>query len=106
MIWRMNNNGKERQLPMSANPSRADDCFRFRAAKGKWLTDEIVAIEALATERLHAGVSYHSVQTGALALLKLALQEVSGEVDRGSGQPTVLAGRPFPEPLRRATPER
>ena len=54
------------------------DCcpFRFRTGHTKWLTEEIGRIEALATERIHAGGSYQSVQIGSLALLKIELEKV------------------------------
>ena len=53
--------------------------FQFRTTKGRWLNDEIASIEKLATDLLHEGVAYHSVQTGALALLKIAMEGVATE---------------------------
>jgi hypothetical protein len=43
--------------------------FRFRTSAGQGLAREIARIEALASERIQAGVAFHSVQTGALVLL-------------------------------------
>jgi len=54
--------------------------------KGKWLADEIAHIERLATERLEAGVSYNSVQTGALVLLRMALDGTAGELVEGASR--------------------
>lgn len=42
------------------------------------MIEQIAGIEALAEERLQAGTAYHSVHVGALALLKLALEEIDG----------------------------
>jgi len=72
---------------MNRKPNTEGHSFRFRTGTGRWLTDKIASIEALATERLRAGVSYHSVQTGALLLLKVALNHVSGELVESSGNP-------------------
>ena len=63
-------------------------CFRFRTSKGQWLTDKIAYIEASATKCLREGVSLHSVQTGSLALLKMALEGVSGELVQPPAEPT------------------
>ena len=68
--------------------------FRFRLGKGRWLADEIAHIETLATDRLRAGISYHSVQTGALALLRLALDGTTGDLVE------LLAELPQSEPTR------
>ena len=68
--------------------------FRFRLGKGSWLSDEIAHIETLATDRLRAGISYHSVQTGALALLRLALDGTTGDLVE------LLAELPQSEPTR------
>ena len=65
---------------MNDKPNTEHRSFRFRMGTGKWLTDEIAHIERLATERLRAGVSYNSVQTGAFVLLKMALDGVSTEL--------------------------
>lgn len=72
---------------MDKKPNTEGHSFRFRTGKGQWLADEIARIEALATERLRAGVSYHSVQTGALALLNVVLGGVSGEAVELSAEP-------------------
>ena len=66
---------------MTTQPNAENHFLRFRTGNGKWLTDEIVYIEALASERLSAGIAYDSVQTGSLALLKLALNGVSTGLD-------------------------
>ena len=74
---------------MNTQPTADRRAFRFRLGKGKWLADEIAHIERLATERLLAGVSYQSVQTGALVLLKLTLDRVTTElVELSSGGTT------------------
>lgn len=59
--------------------------FRFRASCGGLLPDEIARIEALATEQLRAGVSFASVQAGALALLRLAISMADAELVPLSG---------------------
>ena len=64
---------------MTIHPTTACRSFQFRTAKGRWLNDEIASIEKLATDLLHEGVAYHSVQTGALALLKIAMEGVATE---------------------------
>ena len=61
---------------MNTQPNIDERSFRFRAGNTKWLTDEIARIEGLATERIRAGISHQSVQTGALALLKMELDGV------------------------------
>jgi len=63
---------------MNKAESSHDKHFRFNTRKGQCLTDQIAEIEALATQRLRAGVAYYSVQTGALALLRLAIEDVDG----------------------------
>ncbi len=63
---------------MNNQPDADTGCFRFRAGTGRWLSDEIARIEALATERRRAGIPSASVTTGALALLRLALDDVVG----------------------------
>ncbi len=64
---------------MTTQPTTASRSFQFRTAKGRWLNDEIASIEKLATDLLREGVAYHSVQTGALALLKIAIEGVATE---------------------------
>jgi hypothetical protein len=79
-------------------------CFRFRTGKGQWLTDEIARIEEMATKRIQDGVSHHSVQTGARALLNMLLV--------ASDSVTLLPESPIPactppsEPPRCAAPEK
>jgi hypothetical protein len=91
---------------MNTEPKPDHRSFRFRIGKGARLTDEIASIEALATERLRAGVSYHSVQTDALALLKLALDRVTSELVEVPLEPTrIQACTPPPGPPRCAAPE-
>ncbi len=65
---------------MTTQPKPDLRSFGFRSRNGKGLTQEIANIERLATERLRAGIADHSVQTGALALLKIALEGVSSEI--------------------------
>jgi hypothetical protein len=60
---------------MNPQPNFEQRSLRFRVGD-KWLTDEIARIEREATERLRTGISRSSVQTGALALLKLQLNGV------------------------------
>jgi hypothetical protein len=82
-------------------------CFRFRTGEGQRLTDKIVYIEALATERLLAGDSYHNVQTGALALLKIALGRASGELVESSKDPKrIQACKPVSKRSRKNAPKR
>ena len=83
------------------NPDRR--FFHFRTAKGKWLSDEIASIEKLATDRLRDGVAYHSVQTGTLVLLKLALEKVTTEMTNESAR--IQACTPAAEPPRCVPPE-
>jgi hypothetical protein len=54
--------------------------FRFRTRAGQGLAREIARIEALASDRIKAGVAFHSVQTGALVLLRLAVETADGEL--------------------------
>jgi len=80
--------------------------FRFRTGNGKWLADEIAHIETMATERLRAGVSYHSVQTGALVLLKMALERTTGElVEVPVNPPRIQACTPATDSPRCAPPK-
>ena len=65
---------------MTIQSTTASRSFQFRTAKGRWLNDEIASIEKLATDLLRDGVAYHSVQTGALALLKIAMEGVATEL--------------------------
>jgi len=88
---------------MTTQSNTEQRSFRFRMGKGKWLADEIAHIERLATERLRAGVSYNSVQTGALVLLKMALDGVSTELVMESA--LIQACTPAAEPPRCAQPE-
>lgn len=106
MIGRMNR-GEERKPMMNAKPNREQCSFRFRTGKDQWLTDQIACIEAVATERLRAGVSFHSVQTGALALLKMLLDGVSGELVEAADEPAgIQACAPAAEPPRCEAKER
>ena len=98
MIGRMNV-GKKGNRSMNTQSNTERRCFRFRTGKGQSLTDEITAIEALATARIRAGVSCHSVQTGARALLKMLLEGVASEMVVLSMKPSrIPACRPGPEP--------
>jgi len=91
---------------MTTKPNIEHRSFRFRMGKGKWLTDEIAHIERLATERLQAGVSYNSVQTGALVLLKMALDGTAGELVEVPVDPTqIQACTPPCDSSRCAQPE-
>lgn len=72
--------GEERQLTMTAQSNTDRQSFRFRTTKGQWLTDEIAAIERLATERMNAGISLHSAQTGARVLLRGLLHDAPVEL--------------------------
>jgi hypothetical protein len=65
---------------MSAKNQPSHPLFRFRTTTGKPLTEVITRIEALAIDRLRAGVSAHSVQTGAEVLLQLAMEGVTVEL--------------------------
>ena len=60
---------------MTAEMNTERPCFRFRTATGQWLTDEIIALERLATERIKAGASVPSAQTGCRMLLKELLHD-------------------------------
>ena len=100
------NRGKEWQPGVNTTPSTDDHCFRFRTGKGRLLSDEVASIEELATQSLQSGVSYPSVQTGALELLKLAVDSVV--VEKGNSPkrpPRIQACTPDIEPPRLATPE-
>lgn len=90
---------------MTTNRDREPLAFRFRTTQGTLLADEIAAIEAAATERLCAGVSFHSVQVGALALLKLAVTDLGGGEVAGLGSARIPACVPPPEPPRCAPQE-
>ena len=83
------------------NPERRS--FQFRTAKGRWLTAEITSIEKLATDLLRDGVAGHSVQTGALALLKIALEGIASELVMESAR--IQACTPAAEPPRFIHPE-
>ena len=77
-----NGPGQRKLIRMNPEPTSEPRPLRFRAGDGKWLTDEIARIEREATERLRTGISRSSVQTGALALLKLqqnGIVELSAE---------------------------
>jgi len=65
---------------MSTNQNSEPHPFRFRTGNGNLLTDEIAAIEAMATKTIADGGASNSVQDAALALLKTALEGVSTEV--------------------------
>ena len=88
---------------MTAQLNPEHRSFHFRTVKGKWLHDEIASIEKLATDLLHDGVAYHSVQTGALVLLKLALEGVATELVIESAR--IQACTPVAEPPRCVPPE-
>ena len=47
---------------------------------GQLLIDRITGIEALATEQLRAGIPFHSVHTGTLALLRMLKTAATGEL--------------------------
>ncbi len=70
----------EQRLTMKPNPTSGRS-FRFYTSNGKRLTQQIESIEEMATKSLKAGTAYHSVQTGCLALLKIAMEEVSTQAD-------------------------
>lgn len=82
---------------MKPDPLPDRQAFRFRAARGQPLAEEILRIEALATDSLRAGVSFASVQLGALAMLRGALEAVAGELVPARHIP---ACAPAPEPPR------
>ena len=88
---------------MTTQPTTACRSFQFRTAKGRWLNDEIASIEKLATDLLRDGVAYHSVQTGTLVLLKLALEKVTTEMTNESAR--IQACTPAAEPPRCVPPE-
>ena len=88
---------------MTTQSNTEQRSFRFRMGTGKWLADEIAHIERLATDRLRAGVSYNSVQTGALVLLKMALEGVVTELVMEST--LIQACPPSPNSPRCAQPE-
>ena len=91
---------------MTTQPKTEHRSFRFRMGKGKWLADEIAHIERLATDRLRAGTSYDSVQTGALVLLKMALAGTAGElVEVPAGLQQIQACTPTIESPQCATSE-
>ena len=64
---------------MNTKSNDQNPVFQFRSGNGKLLIDEITYLERLATERLRAGVEYQSVQIGALVLLKMAVEGVTGQ---------------------------
>ena len=98
--------GKTTQPAAKVQPNPDQHSFRFRSATGKWLTDEIAYIESLAANRLRAGVSFASVQTGALALLKIAMEGVAGELVPASATATLFpACTPAADSSRYAQPE-
>lgn len=88
---------------MTAHPNSEHHSFHFRTAKGKRVNDEIASIEKLATDLLRDGVAYHSVQTGALVLLKLALEGVATELVIEPAR--IQACTPVAEPPRCVPPE-
>lgn len=100
MIGRMNS-GKQQQPSTNSLHNINGRVFRFQTRGGYLLTDQIASIEALATERLLAGVSYESVQIGALALLRLALEGVSSRLhDSSIPSVPIQAFSSVPESLR------
>lgn len=101
------NSGEERLLSMSTNPSSEGHSLRFQTRSGQLLIDRITYIEALATERFRAGVSYESIRSGALTLLKAALQDTLVELAESPAQPKqIQACTPLPKPPRRSKPKR
>jgi len=93
-------------MPMNKAESSYDKPFRFCTRRGQFLTEQITEIETLATERLRAGVAYHSVHTGALALLRLALQDVNGALpDQKDAATQIPACTPAPKQSRCPAPK-
>ena len=91
---------------MKTRPNTDRQCFRFRTAKGQWLTDEIARIEALATERINAGISLPSAQTGGRVLLKGLLHDVAIDLVELSPESTrIQACAAVSEPPRCVEPE-
>jgi hypothetical protein len=71
----------EQKATMKSDPTARDQSFRFYASNGKLLTEQIEALEAMATKSLKDGIAYYSVQTGCLALLKITMEGVSTKAD-------------------------
>jgi len=90
---------------MQPKPGHQRLRYRFRTGRGVPLTEEIARIEALASDRLADGASHQSVQTGARALLNLALDRLSDEFIPGSlSAPPVPTCPPHPDlPRYRST---
>jgi len=57
--------------------TKSGESFVFRVYGGHLLADRIGSIEASATQNIKDGTPYESVQIGALALLKIAMEGVS-----------------------------
>ena len=64
---------------MTTTTNQQSSAYRFRSGKSK-LIDEIARIESLASACLEEGVSLQSVHTGALALLRMAVEAAEGEL--------------------------
>ena len=64
---------------MTTPTDQQSPAYRFRSGKSR-LIDEIARIESLASACLEEGVSLQSVHTGALALLRMAVEVVEGEL--------------------------
>ena len=70
------------------------------------MTDEIARIEALATERINAGISLPSAQTGARVLLKGLLHDAAIDTLELSPESIrIQACTPVSEPPRCVAPE-
>jgi hypothetical protein len=93
--------GKKGNL-MTKKTTPVTGLFRFKTDDGL-LMERIAEIEAMASEQLAAGVSFGSVSHGAMALLRLAVTETTGQL-AGDVAP-IQACTQNAEPSRLAAPE-